>query len=123
MRIDTIEGKQGETVACIIAEGETLFADEQSALDLIATVHYEHGSAKMVLRREDIAPEFFDLKTRLAGGILQKFVNYHASFAIVGDFENEQSKSLRDFIFESNRGKTAFFVGTEEEARELLGRA
>jgi ABC-type polysaccharide/polyol phosphate transport system ATPase subunit len=40
--------------------------------------------------------------------------------AIVGDFSVYQSKSLKDFMYESNKGKTMFFVSTEKEAVEKL---
>jgi len=40
--------------------------------------------------------------------------------AIVGDFTNIKSKSLGDFIRESNRGRTVNFVSSVEEAVEKL---
>ena len=40
--------------------------------------------------------------------------------AIVGDFEIYSSKSLRDFIYESNRGSQVFFLSTEEAAVKKL---
>ncbi len=59
---------------------------------------------------------FFKLSTRVAGDILQKFVNYRTKFAIIGDFSCYTSKPLRDFIYESNRGREVFFVSIEDEA-------
>lgn len=90
--------------------------DAQSALDLIGTVCYQYPGAKLVIEKKDVAPEFFDLKTGIAGEVLQKFVNYHVAMAIVGDFSEYTSKSLKDFIYESNKGKAIFFVGSEAEA-------
>jgi hypothetical protein len=52
----------------------------------------------------------------MAGEILQKFSNYRMRLAIVGDFSEYKSKSLRDFIRESNRTGTINFVGTIDEA-------
>jgi hypothetical protein len=40
--------------------------------------------------------------------------------AIVGDFSVYTSKSLRDFIYESNKGKCIFFLNSEEQALEKL---
>ena len=42
--------------------------------------------------------------------------------AIFGDFSayTEVSKSLRDFIYECNRGTAVFFVPTRQEAEERL---
>ena len=67
-----------------------------------------------------IAEDFFKLSTCFAGEILQKFINYHIKFAIIGDFSCYSSKPLKDFIYESNHGKDVFFVSTEAEAIEKL---
>jgi len=72
------------------------------------------------LSQEAICEDFFRLKTGLAGEILQKFVNYRMKIAIVGDFSIYTSKSLKDFIYESNKGKHIFFVPSEKEAIEKL---
>ncbi len=42
------------------------------------------------------------------GEILQKFVTYKAKLAIAGDFSVYTSKSLKDFIYESNNGNHIF---------------
>lgn len=114
MNIQTIE-PNNQTIAIVRGEA-LLIADVQSALDLIATVRYETGGDRIVLYQEAVHPDFFELKTRLAGEVLQKFINYGAKLAIVGDFSVYDSKSLRDFIYESNQGKDIFFVSCEEEA-------
>ena len=56
----------------------------------------------------------------MAGEILQKYVNYGGHIAIYGDYSGHTSKPLRDFIYESNKGKDVFFVATEEEALAKL---
>ena len=56
----------------------------------------------------------------MAGEILQKFSNYRMRLVIVGDFSALESKSLRDFIYESNKGKLVGFVSTAEEALHKL---
>lgn len=98
------------------AGGEAVISDVQSALDMIATVSYETGCNRIMLEKALLDERFFDLKTRLAGEILQKFVNYHVKAAIVGDFSGYTSKSLRDFIYECNHGTDVFFLPTEQEA-------
>ena len=99
-----------------------LIANAQDALDLIATARYLHGEVKLAVDKADIAEAFFDLKTGLAGEVLQKFVNYKTPLAVVGDFSGYTSKALRDFITESNRGSAVFFVPDMETAAEKLGR-
>jgi hypothetical protein len=111
----------GERVAIVHGDGIVVH-DVQSALDLVATVRYDTGCHRMVLPRSAFCADFFDLKTRLAGEILQKFVNHQVKIAVVGDFSQDTSKSLHDFILESNRGNSAFFVADERDAIERLGR-
>lgn len=77
----------------------------------------------MILKAEQLTPDFFDLKTRVVGEILQKFSNSRMRLAIVGDFSVYTSKSLHDFIFESNKGNLINFVGSVDEALERLATA
>jgi hypothetical protein len=111
---------QNSNIARIISD-ECLVTDGQSVLDLIATVSYETQCNRLVLDKSAIAEDFFRLATGVAGEVLQKCVNYHVKMAIVGDFSKYTSKPLRDFIYESNKGKDFFFVGTVDEAVERLG--
>lgn len=113
--------KLNETVA-VVRGNELLISSSQTAMDLIATVWYETGCEALILPKETVSEDFFKLSTGLAGDVLQKFVNYGMKVAIVGDFSHYTSKPLRDFIRESNRGKTVFFMGTEEEALENLSK-
>ncbi|HUX96186.1 MAG TPA: DUF4180 domain-containing protein [Bacteroidales bacterium] len=55
-----------------------------------------------------------------AGEISQKFSNYRMKLAIIGDFSETGSKSLNDFIRESNRGGTICFVKSLEEGLSML---
>lgn len=56
----------------------------------------------------------------MAGEILQKFSNYRVRLAIVGDFTSYSGKSIRDFIYESNKKGQINFVSTTEEALNVL---
>ena len=47
---------------------------------------------------------------------LQESINYGGRIAVYGDYSHYTSKPLHDFIYESNKGKDVFFVGTKEEA-------
>ncbi len=106
----------------VMRSDEVALTDVQSALDLLATIRYETDCDRIVVPKAAIIEEFFDLSTRIAGEVLQKFVTYGSKMAIVGDFSVYSSKSLRDFIYESNKGNHFFFVATEEEALERLSR-
>ncbi|MBW5446429.1 DUF4180 domain-containing protein [Cohnella sp. CFH 77786] len=118
MKITKID-KGGGTIA-VVSGSEIVIGDVQSALDLIATASYETGCDRIVIPKSLISENFFDLKTGLAGEILQKFINYRVKIAIVGDLSAHPSQSLRDFIYESNNGKDIYFLPTEQQAIDKL---
>ncbi|MFT4105776.1 MAG: DUF4180 domain-containing protein [Lacrimispora sp.] len=104
----------------VIRSEDILITDVQSALDLAMTVSYETGIHSLVLPKTCLTNDFFVLSTRLAGEVLQKYINYKFKLAVWGDYSVYNSKPLHDFIYESNHGKDFFFVGTEAEAIEKL---
>lgn len=93
----------------------------QDAVDLLGNCRYQ-GADGIILHQHQLAPDFFDLKTGLAGEILQKFSNYGMAVAIAGDFSAFDSNSLRDFIYESNKGRQVNFVASREAAFAALAR-
>ena len=103
-----------------ITSDEVILHNAQDALDILGNTYYQ-GFDKVILHQKNITPTFFDLKTKIAGDILQKFSNYKMSLAIVGDFSSYTSRSLQDFIFESNKGKQVAFVSSVVEALAILG--
>ncbi len=112
--------KNNGTEIAVVSSDEYVIVDTQSALDLVMTVKYETGATKLVISKSAICEDFFILSTGIAGEILQKFVNYHVKAAIYGDYSHYISKPLKDFIYESNKGKDFFFVSTKEEAIQKL---
>ncbi|MCD7928857.1 MAG: DUF4180 domain-containing protein [Clostridiales bacterium] len=120
MEIRKIE--KNNLICAVIESSDVVIADAQSALDVLMTVNYEIGTKNIVIDKRLIAEDFFVLGTGLAGEILQKYINYGGRIAIFGDYSHYTSKPLRDFIYESNKGKDVFFVATEEEAVDMLTR-
>lgn len=114
MNIQKIE-QDGVTVA-VIDSNDCLIASVQDALDLMMTVKYETECDKIAINKEALADDFFILSTKLAGEVLQKFVIYHVKIAIYGDFSGYTSKPLKDFIYESNKGRDVFFQPDKESA-------
>ena len=79
-------------------------------------------SDKAILHKENLHESFFDLRSGLAGDILQKVSNYVLQLGIVGDFSAYESKSLHAFMYESNKSNRVVFVSTVEEALNRLSR-
>ncbi|WP_295119079.1 DUF4180 domain-containing protein [uncultured Chitinophaga sp.] len=91
----------------------------EDAIDVIGNLSYQ-GFDKIIIHERNLLSQFFDLKTGLAGEVLQKFSNYRVRLVIVGDFSLYTSKSLKDFMYESNKGKQVNFVGNTAEALHRL---
>lgn len=113
--------KNGIKCATVCGDKKVL-KDAQSALDLLMSAKYEADTKNIIIDKRLIADDFFVLSTGLAGEILQKYINYGGRIAIYGDYSHYTSKPLKDFIYESNKGKDVFFVSDEEQAAEMLTR-
>ena len=96
-----------------VTADEIILSNTQDALDIMANCDYQ-GARNIILHQENITPDFFELRTKIAGDIFQKIVNYKMRLVIIGDFKNIESKSLRDFIYETNKGGQIMFVNSIE---------
>ncbi|QUI25644.1 DUF4180 domain-containing protein [Vallitalea pronyensis] len=114
----TINKKNNVKVA-IIDRGESNLHTVQDALDMMSNAQCV-DCMNMLIHKDNIHEKFFDLKTKFAGEVLQKFINYQMRLAIIGDFSHYTSKSLKDFIYECNKGQWIFFKATVEEGLNAL---
>ena len=110
--------KNGIAIAEVLSD-EILILKTSDGLDLMGDLYFQ-GYGSIILHEKNITPEFFDLKNGMAGEILQKFSNYRVRLSIVGDFSAYTGKSIRDFIYESNKLRHVTFVGSVEEATDIL---
>ena len=102
-----------------IQASDIVIHSTEDALNLMGDLYYQ-GYDGLILHEEQITSAFFDLKTKMAGEILQKFSNYRFPLVLIGDFSKFPSQSLQDFIRESNKGRQVNFVPTFSEALQLL---
>jgi hypothetical protein len=70
----------------------------------------------IIIRKQMLDPSFFDLRSGIAGEIMQKISNYNIRLGVVGDYTNLTSKSLKAFITECNRVNHVIFVKSVDEA-------
>ena len=115
MNIKTIRNQN-----IVILNKDEKISTAQDILDIMASSQYQCNCIGMILYKESLEESFFDLKTGFAGEVLQKFSNYRMRLAIVGDFSVYKSKALRDFIYESNKGRLVFFKSSLEAALNAL---
>lgn len=101
--------------AAEIISDEIILKSTESGLQLLGDLYYQ-GFDRILIYEKNITPEFFDLKTKIAGDILQKFAQYRMGITIIGNFSKYNSSRLNEFIFESNKGKSINFADSLEKA-------
>jgi len=113
----------GVRVLECIADG-TKLQTYNDAVDLIGKT-FENRATLIVIPVECLNDEFFQLRTRIAGELIQKFVQYGRRLAIVGDISRHlaESSALRALVNESNRGKDVWFLASLAELNRRLERA
>jgi|SRR6185437_5547356 len=91
----------------------------QDAVDLMSAAS-EKRAAWIAIPVERLGDDFFELRTRIAGEIAQKFAMYGSKVAIVGDISRRlsMSHSLAAFVAEANRGQSLWFVESYKELQD-----
>lgn len=117
---DTVTEFGGVRVLQCDANGPKL-RGERDAVDIVGAA-LSARCKLVVLPVERLDDAFFSLKSRIAGEIIQKFVNYELRLAIIGDISRhvEASSALRDFVFETNRGSQVWFLADHGELERRL---
>lgn len=103
------------------APGTTIIGNEQELLDFITTFNeFEHHEddaswSRILLYDANLPETFFDLRTRVAGGYLQKLINYHVRAAFVVDEKRIEGR-FGEMVLESQRSRHTRFFTTREPA-------
>jgi hypothetical protein len=110
-----------ETAALLLpAEGPAL----ESEHDAIGVIGEALGAdvQLVAIPAERLSADFFTLSTRKAGLFIQKFTNYRIRLVIVGEIGAyvAASQALADFVRESNRGQSVWFVRDMDELKSKL---
>jgi hypothetical protein len=110
----------GVRVLVCAAEGPKLVS-EHDATDFVGAA-IEQQARLVAIPVARLSDDFFHLSTRLAGNVVQKFVNYNVQLAIIGDLSTwtAASNALRDFVTEANRGRAIWFVDDQHELERRL---
>ena len=78
----------------------------------------EHGG--LILDEQQLSPAFFDLRTGLAGEVLQKFTSYRARLAIVIADEGAYGSRFSELAYEHRTHRLVRFFSTGQLARQWL---
>jgi hypothetical protein len=99
---------------------DTPISCDQDVLDNLISVCWENEKDKAMLTENCFDEGFYRLRTGIAGGILQKLLNYHIKTAlIISDVKLVRGK-FEDFILEANKGGNFRVFDNKEEAQQWL---
>jgi hypothetical protein len=77
-------------------------------------------SGGLLLHESQLSADFFDLRTGLAGEVLQKFTQYRALLAIVVADSNAFGSRFGELIHEHRTHRNVRFFTSEQLARQWL---
>jgi hypothetical protein len=106
-------------------EGKILMAAEAgihigSLRDVSDTIAAAFSADGLILTEEDLAQEFFELRSGLAGELFQKCMNYGLRLAIVLPNPEAYGERFSELAYEHTSHKMIRFVRTKAEAEAWL---
>ncbi|ELQ9312021.1 DUF4180 domain-containing protein [Serratia marcescens] len=107
----------------VFAEAGPPLKDENDVSLFIAPA-FEHDAGMIALPVNRLDAAFFQLRSGIAGAVLQKFINYRLRVALRGDDITSwlgQSNALQDFVREANRSEQVWFLPSLAELEQRLG--
>src|SRR5262245_22160120 len=105
-----------------IAEGRaglTLLPSARDVSDLIEHC-FNHATRLVLLDAGNLGEDFFDLKSGMAGVVLEKCRQYRLRLAVVLPPEQELSARFRELVAEENKRPYVRFCATAQEGRDWL---
>lgn len=92
---------------------------ENDALDLVA-LSREYDTGLLMIHYDALSEDFFNLKTKSAGLMIQKFVNYGIKTAVVLPSELILKGSFKKMYTETNRGNHFRMYQNKDDAEKWL---
>ena len=117
MNYDVRQKNHQKYIECFSAEPP--ISSEQEALDLVALCG-ENDTNLLMLHAAALSDDFFKLKTRLAGMILQKLVNYRVKTAIILPGDLKIVGKFKELMAESNKRNDYRVFNNTAEAENWL---
>jgi glutamate synthase domain-containing protein 3 len=99
--------------------GQKLIRGEDDVVEIIGLC-YEHDTDRVMLYEENLTEHFFDLSSREAGEILQKFRNYFVKVAAVMPPEKSGRGKFGEMVAEENQGGYFNVFENRDEAESWL---
>ncbi|PZM66817.1 DUF4180 domain-containing protein [Paenibacillus dendritiformis] len=102
-----------------LISGPTPLSTEQDAVDLVALCR-EHDLDFLMLHGEALSEDFFNLRTGVAGRMMQKFITYSVKTAVVIPDPSVNKGRFKEMVAESNRSNQFGVFASREDAESWL---
>ena len=93
----------------------------RSMSDISSAIGATFAAGGLILTESDLAPEFFDLKTGLAGELFQKFMNYQLRLALIVSEPQRHGDRFNELAREHRSHGNIRIVPTKDEAMAWMG--
>ncbi|MBN2444279.1 MAG: DUF4180 domain-containing protein [Spirochaetales bacterium] len=109
--------KEGKKYIELI-KGKLCIENESDAVDVVGFCGC-HQTNLVLMYEDNLTEKFFDLKTGVAGEILQKFINYRVRIAIVLSMERITGR-FKEMVNESHRSADFRVFSDKKAAKTWL---
>ena len=115
MNYRLVEDARNNYVECMKGDGR--IEHENDALDLVGACG-AYQTHRLLIYAENLPEAFFDLRSGLAGEVLQKFANYRIKAALVLPDALAHQGRFGEMVLEANRSNRMLHVFAEREQAE-----
>lgn len=102
-----------------LISSQTPLNTEQDAVDLVALCR-EHDLDFLMLHGKALSEDFFNLRTGVAGRMMQKFITYSVKTAVVIPDTSVNKGRFKEMVTESNRSNQFGVFASREDAESWL---
>lgn len=96
-----------------------LLSTENDVLDLIALC-WEHDTSLIMIHSTALSQDFFNLKTKVAGNFIQKFINYNIKVVTIIQQETIQNNRFKEMAMEINKSSHFRMYESKDDAEKWL---
>lgn len=101
MNFNIITNENGRYLDCTPFTG--VLSSEQDAIELVSAC-FSNDIDSLLLHERSVSPDFFNLRTGLAGAVLNKFQTYNIKTALIIQDMGLLEGRFKELVIESNKG-------------------
>lgn len=117
MNFNIITKENGRYLDCTPFKG--LLSSEKDAIELVSAC-FSNDIGSLLLQESSVSPDFFNLRTGLAGAVLNKFQIYNIKIALIIQDMGLLEGRFGEMVMESNKGNEFRVYDSVQAAEEWM---